>query len=500
MIRDIVERQREFFRSGKTLPVEYRIRTLKALRDAIVTMEPEIEAALKEDLGKNYVESYMCESGMVLSELSYTLKNIRKWSRTRRVRTPLAQFPAKSYIIPEPYGNVLIMSPWNYPFLLCLSPLASAIAAGNTAVIKPSAYSPATSRVISGLVSRVFEPGHAAVVEGGRDMNSDLLKQKFDYIFFTGSKTVGRLVMDKAAEHLTPVTLELGGKSPVIVDRTADLRASARRIVFGKFLNCGQTCVAPDYVLVDNEVADRFIEMCKEETLLMYGFDALANDDYGHIINRKHFYRLKALIDGCKAAGNGRNGHEGICFGGRTDAGTLKIDPTIVRLSPEIISPSSLSSISPGHDTPEDEYPTGQRTATTGREGQEAVMADEIFGPILPVIPYRDINDAVEYIDRNPRPLATYIFTRDRKLKRELLARLRFGGGCINDTIIHIATERMPFGGVGESGMGHYHGRYGFETFSHLKSIVDKPTWLDLPMRYQPFTSLKFRIIRAFMK
>ena len=500
MIRDIVERQREFFRSGKTLPVEYRIRTLKALRDAIVTMEPEIEAALKEDLGKNQVESYMCESGMVLSELSYTLKNIRKWSRTRRVRTPLAQFPAKSYIIPEPYGNVLIMSPWNYPFLLCMSPLASAIAAGNTAVIKPSAYSPATSRVISGLVSRVFEPGHAAVVEGGRDMNSDLLKQKFDYIFFTGSKTVGRLVMDKAAEHLTPVTLELGGKSPVIVDRTADLRASARRIVFGKFLNCGQTCVAPDYVLVDNEVADRFIEMCKEETLLMYGFDALANDDYGHIINRKHFYRLKALIDGCKAAGNGRNGHEGICFGGRTDAGTLKIDPTIVRLSPEIISPSSLSSISPGHDTPEDGYPTGQRTATTGREGQEAVMADEIFGPILPVIPYRDINDAVEYIDRNPRPLATYIFTRDRKLKRELLARLRFGGGCINDTIIHIATERMPFGGVGESGMGHYHGRYGFETFSHLKSIVDKPTWLDLPMRYQPFTGLKFRIIRAFMK
>ena len=500
MIRDIVERQREFFRSGKTLPVEYRIRTLKALRDAIVTMEPEIEAALKEDLGKNQVESYMCESGMVLSELSYTLKNIRKWSRTRRVRTPLAQFPAKSYIIPEPYGNVLIMSPWNYPFLLCLSPLASAIAAGNTAVIKPSAYSPATSRVISGLVSRVFEPGHAAVVEGGRDMNSDLLKQKFDYIFFTGSKTVGRLVMDKAAEHLTPVTLELGGKSPVIVDRTADLRASARRIVFGKFLNCGQTCVAPDYVLVDNEVADRFIEMCKEETLLMYGFDALANDDYGHIINRKHFDRLKALIDGCKAAGNGRNGHEGICFGGRTDAGTLKIDPTIVRLSPEIISPSSLSSISPGHDTPEDGYPTGQQTATTEREGQEAVMADEIFGPILPVIPYSDINDAVEYIDRNPRPLATYIFTRDRKLKRELLARLRFGGGCINDTIIHIATERMPFGGVGESGMGHYHGRYGFETFSHLKSIVDKPTWLDLPMRYQPFTGLKFRIIRAFMK
>ena len=501
MIRDIVERQKEFFRSGKTLPVEYRIRTLKALREAIVRMEPEIEAALKEDLGKSPVESYMCETGMTLSELSCALKNIREWSRTRRVRTPLAQFPAKSYIIPEPYGNVLIMSPWNYPFLLCVSPLVSAIAAGNTAVIKPSAYSPATSRIISGLVSRVFDPGHVAVVEGGRDVNSDLLKQKFDYIFFTGSKAVGRLVMTKAAAHLTPVTLELGGKSPVIVDRTADLRVSARRIVFGKFLNCGQTCVAPDYVLVDNEVADSFIEMCKEETLLMYGFDALANENYGHIINRKHFDRLSALVSGCMAAGNGRNGHEGICFGGRTDAESLRIEPTIIRLSPEIILPSARPANTSGHDMPANAgYPVGQQSTMTGREGQEAIMADEIFGPLLPVIPYSDINDAVEYIGRNPRPLATYIFTEDRSFKKDLLRRLRFGGGCINDTIIHLATEQMPFGGVGESGMGHYHGRYGFETFSHLKSIVDKPTWLDLPMRYQPFTALKDRLIRTFLK
>ena len=501
MIRDIVERQKEFFRSGKTLPVEYRIRTLKALREAIVRMEPEIEAALKEDLGKSPVESYMCETGMTLSELSCALKNIREWSRTRRVRTPLAQFPAKSYIIPEPYGNVLIMSPWNYPFLLCVSPLVSAIAAGNTAVIKPSAYSPATSRIISELVSLVFDPGHVAVVEGGRDVNSDLLEQKFDYIFFTGSKAVGRLVMTKAAAHLTPVTLELGGKSPVIVDRTADLRVSARRIVFGKFLNCGQTCVAPDYVLVDNEVADSFIEMCKEETLLMYGFDALANENYGHIINRKHFDRLSALVSGCMAAGNGRNGHEGICFGGRTDAESLRIEPTIIRLSPEIILPSARPANTSGHDMPANAgYPAGQQSTMTGREEQEAIMADEIFGPLLPVIPYSDINDAVEYIKRNPRPLATYIFTGDRSFKKDLLRRLRFGGGCINDTIIHLATEQMPFGGVGESGMGHYHGHYGFETFSHLKSIVDKPTWLDLPMRYQPFTALKDRLIRTFLK
>ena len=501
MIRDIVERQCEFFRSGKTLPIEYRIHTLKALREAIVRMEPEIEAALKEDLGKSPVESYMCETGMALQELSCALKNIWKWSRTRRVRTPLAQFPAKSYIIPEPYGNVLIMSPWNYPFLLCISPLISAIAAGNTAVIKPSAYSPATSRIISGLVSRVFDPGHVAVVEGGRDVNSDLLEQKFDYIFFTGSKAVGRLVMGKAAAHLTPVTLELGGKSPVIVDRTADLRVSARRIVFGKFLNCGQTCVAPDYVLVDNEVADRFIEMCKEETLLMYGFDAMANEDYGHIINRKHFDRLSALVSGCMAAGNGRNGHEGICFGGRTDAESLRIEPTIIRLSPEIIRPTAWPANTSGHDMPANAgYPAGQQSTMTGREEQEAIMADEIFGPLLPVIPYSDINDAVEYIKRNPRPLATYIFTGDRSFKKDLLRRLRFGGGCINDTIIHLATEQMPFGGVGESGMGHYHGHYGFETFSHLKSIVDKPTWLDLPMRYQPFTALKDRLIRTFLK
>ena len=497
MTRDIVERQREFFRSGKTLPVEYRIRTLKALREAIVRMEPEIETALKEDLGKSPVESYMCETGMALSELSCALKNIRKWSRTRRVRTPLAQFPARSYIIPEPYGNVLIMSPWNYPFLLCISPLVSAIAAGNTAIIKPSAYSPATSRIISALVSRVFDPGHVSVVEGGRDVNSDLLEQKFDYIFFTGSKAVGRL--------------ELGGKSPVIVDRTADLRVSARRIVFGKFLNCGQTCVAPDYVLVDNNVADRFMEMCKEETLLMYGFDALANENYGHIINRKHFDRLSALISGCKYAGNGRNGHEGICFGGRTDAESLRIEPTIIRLSPEIILPSARHGFHSGNDisgstgfagigSENNEDHTVRQPAAAGMQGQEAIMTDEIFGPLLPVIPYSDINDAVEYIGRNPRPLATYIFTGDRSFRKDLLRRLRFGGGCINDTIIHIATERMPFGGVGESGMGHYHGRYGFETFSHLKSIVDKPTWLDLPMRYQPFTALKDRLIRTFLK
>lgn len=519
MVQELIGIQRDFFRSGKTLDTGYRKMALKRLRANIIRMERDIEAALKEDLGKGAAESYMCETGMVLSELSCTLKNIGKWSRTRKVHTPLAQFPARSRIIPEPYGNVLIMSPWNYPFLLCISPLVSAIAAGNTALVKPSAYAPAASHVISRLIQETFDPGHAAVIEGGRDVNSWLLEQKFDYIFFTGSKTVGRLVMAKAAAHLTPVTLELGGKSPVIVDRTADLRISARRTVFGKFLNCGQTCVAPDYVLVHEDVAEPFMEMCKEETLLMYGFDALANEDYGHIINRKHFDRLKALLDGCRLAGNGRNGHEGIFFGGRSDAEQLRIEPTIIRLSPKVISDSSAvfyagtdrsdrtdvscvgscdsdrQAVSDGKGLSADSqefYP--------GMEGQRAIMADEIFGPLLPVIPYNDIETAVDYIETHPRPLATYIFTQDRRLKERLLQRLHFGGGCINDTIIHLATEEMPFGGVGESGMGHYHGRYGFETFSHLKSIVDKPTWLDLPMRYQPYTPSKSGLIRKFLK
>lgn len=506
MVQELIGIQRDFFRSGKTLDTGYRKMALKRLRANIIRMERDIEAALKEDLGKGAAESYMCETGMVLSELSCTLKNIGKWSRTRKVHTPLAQFPARSRIIPEPYGNVLIMSPWNYPFLLCISPLVSAIAAGNTALVKPSAYAPAASHVISRLIQETFDPGHAAVIEGGRDVNSWLLEQKFDYIFFTGSKTVGRIVMAKAAAHLTPVTLELGGKSPVIVDRSADIRVSARRTVFGKFLNCGQTCVAPDYVLVHEDVAEPFMEMCKEETLLMYGFDALANEDYGHIINRKHFDRLKALLDGCRLAGNGRNGHEGIFFGGRSDAEQLRIEPTIIRLSPKVISDSSAvfyagtdrsdrQAVSDGKGLSADSqefYP--------GMEGQRAIMADEIFGPLLPVIPYNDIETAVDYIETHPRPLATYIFTQDRRLKERLLQRLHFGGGCINDTIIHLATEEMPFGGTGESGIGHYHGRYGFETFSHLKSIVDKPTWLDLPMRYQPYTPSKSGLIRKFLK
>ncbi len=462
-ISEAAGRQREFFRTGQTLDTGYRKRLLARLREAVLDMEDDIAAALEEDLGKSRTEAYMTEIGMTLSETGCALKNVRKWSRPRKARTPLAQFPAKSYIIPEPYGNVLIMSPWNYPFLLCLSPLASAIAAGNTVTVKPSIYAPASSSVIRKIVEQAFPAEVACVVEGGREVNADLLEQKFDYIFFTGSKAVGRLVMEKAAAHLTPVTLELGGKSPVIVDATADLKVAADRIVFGKYLNCGQTCVAPDYVIADERIRDSFIEACRESAERMFGKEPLRNPGYGKIVNSKHFIRLCRVLDEVR---------DRCIYGGGTDSDTLKIAPSIIRLG-DISDPAS--------DRPE-------------------IMQDEIFGPLMPVLTYRGMEDAVRYIGTHPRPLAAYIFTRDRKTKKRLLQSLHFGGGCVNDTIIHLASDSIPFGGVGESGMGHYHGKYGFDTFTHLKSIVDKPSWLDLPMRYQPYSALKEKLIRMFLK
>ena len=459
--RDIIRMQREFFRSGKTLEPGFRLGYLKKLRKAILDATAEIAAALAADLGKSGTEAYMTETGMVLSELSSAIGNIRRWSRPRKVRTPLAQFPAKSRIIPEPYGNVLIMSPWNYPFLLCISPLVSAVAAGNTAIVKPSAYSPATSAVIRKLVENVFPEEYVTVIEGGREVNSDLLEQKFDYIFFTGSKTVGKLVMTKAAEHLTPVTLELGGKSPVIVDRTADIEVSAARIVFGKYLNCGQTCVAPDYILVHESISEQFTAACRKAIRRMFGENPLENPDYGKIVNRKHFDRLVAAMEECPP---------GSVTGGETDSEGLRIAPAIIRAGNILAS------------------------------GDAAIFQEEIFGPLMPILTYNDMEDVIRYIAKRPKPLAAYIFTRERKMKKMLLQRLHFGGGCINDTIIHLATEQLPFGGVGESGMGRYHGKYGFDTFSHKKSIVEKSLRIDLPMRYQPYTSIKEKLIRIFLK
>ncbi len=454
-IKEILQSQKDFFRSGATLPVSFRLDALRRLRALIVSREDEICRALASDLGKSDYESYMCEVGLALSEISYMIRHLRKFSREKTVLTPLSQFASRSFRKPSPYGNVLIMSPWNYPFLLTIEPLADAIAAGNTAIVKPSAYSPAVSSVTAGLIAECFEPCYVAAVTGGRSENQTLLEQKFDMIFFTGSQSVGKEVLRHAAENLTPAVLELGGKSPCIVDKTANLSLTARRVVFGKFLNCGQTCVAPDYILCHESVKEAFVSEIIRQIRGQFG-DAFTSRDYGRIVNEKHFDRLLGLIDPSKV----------VC-GGRSDRTSLKIEPTVL------------------DDVTWD----------------DPVMAEEIFGPILPVLTYRDEDEIFALLGDRPKPLALYIFSRDSSVIRRVTSRLSFGGGCVNDVVIHLATSRLPFGGVGESGMGSYHGRDGFEAFSHTKSIVDKKTWIDLPMRYQPYDrGLSRRLVRFFLK
>lgn len=454
-IGNIVRGQREFFDTGKTLDIDYRIRALNKLRDAIVKYEADINSALRADLGKSSFEGYMCEVGLALSELSYMIKHTEKFAAERNVRTPLSQYVARSYVKPSPYGVVLIMSPWNYPFLLTIDPLVDAMAAGNTAVLKPSAYSPNTSEVVEKVVRECFDPDYVAVVTGGRSENSCLLNEKFDYIFFTGSQAVGREVMRCAAEHLTPVTLELGGKSPCIVDHTAKIELAARRIVFGKFLNCGQTCVAPDYIYCDEKVKDRLIREITVQIERQFGRKPLANSDYGKVINEKHFDRISSLIDSSK-----------VVLGGGKDRGNLQIEPTVM-----------------------DEV-----------TWDDAVMKEEIFGHVLPVLTFTDIEEVVKEVNSRPHPLALYIFSEDRSTIEFVTERCQFGGGCVNDTVIHLATSQMGFGGVGNSGMGAYHGKMGFDTFSHKKSIVDKKTWIDLPMRYQPYSKSNEKMVKMFLK
>jgi len=454
-IEKIVAAQRVFFASGATLPVGYRITALKKLRKALQAHEADMLAALKADLGKSDSEGYMCEVGLVISEINYMLRHIRRFAREKTVPTPLVQFASRSYVKPVPYGVTLIMSPWNYPVLLTLDPLVDALAAGNTAVVKPSAYSPETSRVMGGILSEIFSPEYVAVITGGRAENTYLLEEKFDYIFFTGSKNVGITVMEKAARHLTPVTLELGGKSPCIVDRSANLKLAARRIAFGKYLNCGQTCVAPDYVLCERSVKDEFIGYLREEICRQYGGDPLSNDDYGRIINQKHFERICGLIDPTK-----------VVHGGKSNEAALKIEPTVM----EDVSP------------------------------EDVVMQEEIFGPVMPILTFEGIEEAISFVSKGEKPLALYLFSENKKHIREVTARCAYGGGCINDVVIHLATSYMGFGGVGESGMGAYHGKRGFDTFSHHKSMVDKKTWMDLPMRYQPYNRLYDWLIKLFLK
>lgn len=454
-IKDILQQQNHFFSSGKTIPAEFRLKQLESLKEAMIRHEADLAAALKEDLGKSRMESYMCEIGLTLSELTWMQKHLCSLMRSKRVSTPVAQFAAKSFRSPSPYGTVLIMSPWNYPVLLTLDPLIDAIAAGNTAVVKPSAYAPCTFDVMKTMIEECFPAHYVAVVDGGRAENQALLQQRFDMIFFTGGKTVGREVLRHAAEYLTPVTLELGGKSPCIVDSTAKIRLAAKRIVFGKYLNCGQTCVAPDYILCDKRIRDELITAILAEIEKQFGKEPLKNPNYGKIINEKHFERILGLING-----------EKLVYGGQSEPESLRIAPTV------------LNNIT----------------------WDDAVMGEEIFGPLLPILTFDTLAEALDTVESHPHPLALYFFSEDKAAQKKVLDTCRFGGGCINDTIIHLATSNMPFGGVGESGMGSYHGRVGFETFSHYRSIVDKKTWMDLPIRYQKYTGLKEKMMRMFLK
>ena len=454
-IENIINKQRKFFTSQKTKNVNFRIESLKKLRDVIKLRENDICKALELDLGKSCTESYMAEIGMVLEDLRYVIKHTKKWSKKEYHIAPLAQFPSTSFRIAEPYGLTLIISPWNYPFLLTIQPLVGAISAGNCVIVKPSEYSVHTSKIMKDIIEEIFDNEYVAVILGEKEVAEELLENKFDYIFYTGSTRVGKIVMESAAKHLTPVTLELGGKSPCIVDKDSNVKLAAKRIIFGKLLNCGQTCVAPDYIFVQKEVKQEFINACKEYIEKFIGTNWNENKEYPKMINKRQFNRMVELIE-----------KDDIVYGGNFDDKTLKIQPTLL----------------------------------DNKSFDSKAMQEEIFGPILPIIDYTDLEEPIKYINENHKPLALYIFTNNKKVQNRILKEVAFGGGCINDTIIHLASTKLGFGGVGYSGMGEYHGKFSFKTFSHYKSIVKKSTLIDLPMRYHPFKKINDRLIRIFMR
>lgn len=452
-MKKLLESQRKFFNDGNTLPFKTRKRYLLSFKNKIKEYENELYEGIYKDLNKSKTEAYMCEIGLVLSDISYQIKHLNKNGKIKKKKTPLSQFKSKSYILPVPYGNTLIISPWNYPILLSLQPLVGAIASGNTAILKLSEYSNNTNEVIIKIINEVFPKEYVSVILGDYKVSEELLKQDFDYIFFTGSISVGKKVAIAAGEKLIPTTLELGGKSPVIIDETAKIDLACKRITFGKFLNSGQTCVAPDYVIVKEEIKDKFIKGLIKYINLLYP-DSLNDSDYVKIINEKHFERLINYINSSK-----------VILGGSYNKDKLKIEPTLVL-------PSLDSNI----------------------------MQEEIFGPILPILEYKDNNQLISIIKRNPNPLALYLFSNNKKSIDFITKNISFGGGCINDTVIHLANHNIAFGGVRQSGIGSYHGDKSFETFSHYKSILKKANWLDLPMRYTPYTKNKEKIIKLFLK
>ncbi len=441
-IGQIFEAQQVFFASKKTLDLSFRKEQLKRFKRAVKKFEPQLLQALKSDLGKCAFEGWVHEIMLILDDIQSMQKNLKKWSAPQYVPDSIGNFPSKNYTLRSPYGVALIIAPWNYPVQLALMPLASALAAGNTVIIKPSEYSPATSAVIKELVQETFPPELVSVVEGAVEETTTLLKLPFDYIFFTGSPQVGKIVMKAAAEHLTPVTLELGGKSPALIDETARINLAARRIVWGKFMNNGQTCTAPDYILVHESKKEQLLSALKKEVVKQWGENPKENSDYGRLIHSGQFDRLEKLA----SDGN-------LLIGGEMDRDERYIPPHV------------LSNI----------------------RWTDSVMQEEIFGPILPVVTYSDWEEALRSIEKLSPPLAFYFFSENRKRQKQVVREMAFGNATINDVIVHMANHHLPFGGIGTSGMGSYHGIYGFETFSHLKGITKKPTWFDLPLRYAPY-------------
>ena len=454
IFHNIVTNQKEFFKTGVTKPAKWRIKQLNKLFSTIKAHEADILQALMTDLKKTEYEAYSTEIGIVYSEIRYQKKHVKKWAKTKKSHGELFAFPAKNLIKPEPFGCTLIMSPWNYPFLLTIDPLVSAIAAGNTAVLKTSEFSPATAQVIDNIIKEAFLPEFITTVQGGYIQNQLLLHEHFDFIFFTGSTNVGKVVMESAAKFLTPVCLELGGKSPCIVDKTANIPVAARRIVWGKFLNAGQTCVAPDYILVDESIKESLIQAINQEIQNQYGDNPLTNPELPKIINSRHFGRLVSLAPDAQ-----------------TDAAENKIAPTIMDLGP-VNSEAVLN---------------------------HPVMKEEIFGPLLPIITFNSLDEVIDFVYHRPTPLALYLFSKNNKTQKKIFNTLRFGGGCINDVIYQLVSNKLPFGGCGESGMGSYHGKFGFDTFTHYKGIVKQSSWMDIKVRYAPHET-NIDTVKKFLK
>lgn len=445
---------KQYFNTHETKSLKFRKKQLKQLSKSIKNYESELLEAFQEDLGKNKVEAYATEIGFTLKNIKSARKELKNWAKTKQVNTPLFMFPTKSYIMKEPYGTVLIIGPFNYPFQLLIEPLIGAIAAGNTVILKPSEFTPNVSGVIQQIIADAFDPEYINIIQGNADTTQTLLQFPFDYIFFTGSEQVGRVVYGAASKNLTPVTLELGGKSPAIIDESANIKVASERICFGKFTNAGQTCVAPDYLLVNRKVKDELISALKKTITEFYGTNIQDSPDYGRIVNQKHYHRLNELLN---------IHYPEITFGGQTDINENFIAPTILE----------------------------------GTTFDSKIMENEIFGPILPIIAYDDFDEAIDLIRTKPKPLSLYLFSEDENSSERILNELSFGSGAINDTLMHLANPNLPFGGVGASGIGKYHGKYSFDTFSHDKSYIFKSTRLESSLLFPPYKG-KFKYIKAF--